>query len=109
MVDEAADQGVRHQAGGGHATVDDLRRHGLLHQQLAAAAGPLTTDMAVHEELCRHDIQPLAHVLAHAHHRLAAIRRRAGGVLGLVLVFDTHQVFGQGLALGPAPRPTQKS
>ena len=47
---------------------------------------------------------PFAHVLAHAHHRLAAIRRWAAGVLGLVLMFDTHQVFGQRLALGAAPR-----
>ncbi len=58
----------------------------------------------MHEELCRHDVQPFAHVLAYAHHRLAAFRRWAGGVLGLVMVFNTHQVFGQGLALGAAPR-----
>ena len=58
----------------------------------------------MHEELCRNDVQPFTHVLAHAHHRLAAIRRWAGGVLGLVLMFDAQQVFGQGLALGPAPR-----
>ena len=75
----------------------------LLHQQLAAAAGPLAADVAVHEELCRHDVQALAHVFAHAHHRLAAIRGRAGGVLGFVMMFDTHQVFGQGLPLGAAP------
>ena len=47
------------------------------------------------------DARLLADVLAHAHHRLAAI---AGGVLGLVTVLHALQVFGQGLAFGLAPR-----
>ena len=55
------------------------------------------------EELSRHDVQPLAHVLAHALHRLAATLRRAGGVLGLVVVLDAHQVLGQRLPFGLAP------
>ena len=65
---------------------------------LAAPAGPLAVDVAVHEELRRHDVQPLADVLADAHHRLAAVRRRAGGVLGLVVVLDAAQMVGQCLA-----------
>ena len=40
----------------------------------------------------------LGDVLADAHHRLAAIRRWAGGVLGLVPVLDASQVLGQHLA-----------
>ena len=52
----------------------------------------------MHEELGRHDIQPLAHVLAHTRHRLTALQRRAGGVLGLVTVFDAAQMLWQRLA-----------
>ena len=104
VIHEAADQRVCHQAGSGHAAVDDLRRDRFLHQHRAAPAGPLAANVAVHEELGRHDVQPLAHVLAHALHRLAAVGRRADGVLGLVVVDDALQVFGQclsaGLALG---------
>ena len=55
------------------------------------------------EELSRHDVQPLAHVLAHALHRLAALCGGAGGVLGLVVVLDAHQVLGQCLPPGLAP------
>ena len=68
--------------------------------ELAAPAGPLAVDVPVHEELRRHDVQPLADVLADAHHRLAAVRCRAGGVLGLVVVLDAAQMLGQRLALG---------
>ena len=95
---------MRHQPGGGQSAVDDLRRHGFLHQHFAAAADPLAAHVAVHEELRRHDIEPLAHVLAHAHHRLAALRSRAGGVLGLVVMLHAHQVVGQRLAFGLAAR-----
>ena len=56
------------------------------------------------EELSRHDVQPLAHVLAHAHHRLAALCGGAGGVLRLVVVLDAHQVLGQCLPFGLAAR-----
>ena len=62
---------------------EDLRRGRLLHHQLAALASPLAPDLALHEELRRDDVKPLAHVLAHANHRLAAVWRRAVGVLGL--------------------------
>lgn len=65
---------------------------------LAAAAGPLAVDVPVREELSRHDVQAFAHVFADAGHRLAAARRRAGGVLGLVVVIDASQMIGQHLA-----------
>ena len=52
----------------------------------------------MHEELGRHDIEPLAHVFSDAHHRLAALRRGASGVLGFVAVNDAAQVLGQLLA-----------
>ena len=103
VVDEAADQRVRHQAARGDAAVDDLRVCWLLHQALdplalATAARPLAVDVAVHEELRRHDVQAFAHVLADAGHRLAAVRCLAGGVFGLVTVLDATQVLGQRLA-----------
>ena len=56
----------------------------------------------MHEELGRHDVQPLADVLTHALHRLATVRRRAVGVFGLVMVFDPAQMIGQRLATRPA-------
>jgi len=89
VIDEAADQRMCHQPAGGDAAVDDLGIGRLLHQAfdplaLAAATGPLAVDVAVHEELRRHDVQPFAHILADAGHRLAALRCRATGVLGFV-------------------------
>ena len=98
MVHEATHQDVRDQPRGRHALVDDLRRNRLLHQGLAALAGPFAADVAVYEELGRHDVELLGDVLADAYHRLAAIRRWAGGVLGLVPVLDASQVLGQHLA-----------
>jgi hypothetical protein len=95
VVHEVRHQRVRDESCRGHALVDDLRRHGLLHQLLAALARPLAADVPMHEELGRHDVQPLAHVLADAQHRLAAL---AGRVLGFVVVFDAAQVLGQRLA-----------
>jgi len=83
VVDEAADDGVRLQARRWQRVVEDLRGGWLLQQQLAALARPLATDLALHEELRRHDVQPLADVFAHALHRLATFGRRATRFLGL--------------------------
>ena len=102
MVDEAADDRVRLQARRWQRVVEDLGRGRLLHQQLAAPAGPLAADLPLHEELRRHDVQPLADVLAHAHHRLAALGRRAVRVLGLDALVHARQVCRQCLALGLA-------
>ena len=102
MVGEAADQRVCHQAAGGDAAVDHVGLGRLLHQLLAAPASPLAVDVAVHEELRRDDVQPLADVLAHALHRRTAVRVRAGGVVRLVAVLHALQVFGQRLAARPA-------
>jgi hypothetical protein len=52
--------------------------------------------VAVHEELSRNDVQAFAHVLADTHHRLTAF---AGRVLWLMVVVNTFEVLGQGLAL----------
>jgi hypothetical protein len=98
VIDEAADQRVRHQAGGRDAAADHVRLGGLLAQLLAALAGPLAVDVPVHEELRGDDVQLLADVLADALHRPAAVGVRAGGVLGLVAVLDAFQVLGQCLA-----------
>lgn len=99
MTDEAADQRVRHQPAGGDAPVDDLRPGRLLHQALdalapAAAAAQLAVDVAVHEELGRHDVQAFADVFAHTRHRLPATGCRAVRVLGLVVVLDAAQMVG---------------
>ena len=99
VVNKAAHRGVRHQAGCGHAFVDDMRLNRFLHQGLAAFAGPLAADVAVHEELSRNDVQSLAHVLANTHHGLAAAARR---VLWLVVVFHPLEMIRQSLTLGLA-------
>jgi hypothetical protein len=52
--------------------------------------------------LPRNDVQPLADVLAHAHHRLAALWRRAVRVFGLHALVHARQVRRQDLALGLA-------
>jgi len=62
----------------------------------------VAANLALHEELRRDDVQPLADVLAHAHHRLAALWRRAVRVLGLDALVHARQVGWQGLALGLA-------
>ena len=54
------------------------------------------------KELRRHDVQRLVDVLAHAHHRLAAFRRRAAGVFRLNEDFYARQMIRQGFALGLA-------
>jgi hypothetical protein len=102
VVDEAADQDVSRQPAGGDTTVNDLWVGWLLHQALdppalAAAAGPLAVDVALHEELGRHDVQAFAHVLTDARHRLPAVRCPAGRVLGLVVMLDATQMVGQRL------------
>lgn len=101
MVHEARDQRVRHQASGGLALVDHVGGDWLLHQRLATAAGPLAAQVHVHDELGRDHVQPLAHVLTDALHRLAT---RAGGLLRLVAVLDAPQVLGQLLAARLARR-----
>lgn len=95
VIDEARHQRMRHQAGGGLALVHDLGRHRLLHQRLAAAESPLAAHVPVHDELRRNDVEPLAHVLAHALHQRTAL---AGGGGWLVVVLDAAQVVGQLLA-----------
>lgn len=87
------------QARRGQAVVEDLRGGRLLEQELAALAGPLAADLPLHEELRRNDVQPLADVLAHALHRLAAFAR---GVLGFDAMVHAWQMIGQRLALGAA-------
>lgn len=98
MIHEARHQGVRDQACRRKAFVDDLLLHRFLHKVLAALANPLAAHVPVHEELRGNDVQPFAHVLADAHHRLAACGRGAAGVIGLVAVLDAVQVLGQLLA-----------
>jgi hypothetical protein len=102
VIDEVADQRVSDQPGSRQTLVDDLRLHRLLHQQLAALAGPLATDVAVHEEFRRHDVQPLAHVLADAYHRFGALGCWAIRVLGLVMVIDAAKMLWRTLATRPA-------
>jgi hypothetical protein len=98
----AADDRVGLQTRRWQRVVEDLGRCRLLHQQLAALTGPLAANLALHEELRRNDVQPFADVLAHAHHRLAALWRRASRVFGLDALVHTRQVCRQGFALGLA-------
>ncbi|MNX85543.1 hypothetical protein D3C86_1173830 [compost metagenome] len=101
VVHEAADQRVRDEAAGSDTALDDFCHAGRLAQHLAAAAGPLAIDVAVHEELGRHDVQALADLLADARHRAPAAGLQAVGALGLVVVFDTAQVIGERVAARP--------
>jgi len=102
VVDEAADGAMGLQARRWQRVVEDLRGGRLLHEELAALAGPLAPDLALHEELRGDDVQPLAHVFSHAHHRLAALGRRAAGVFGFDALFHARQVGRQCFALGLA-------
>ena len=99
MIDKAADQRMGQQPGRRHALVDHLWPGELLHQCLTAAAGPLAPDVAVYEELGRHHVEPLTHVLTHAHHRLCTRRDWAERALWFSAMFDAAQVLGQGLVL----------
>jgi len=87
------------QAWGGNAFVDDLRGHGRCLDRLAARAGVLAADMALHEKLRGHAVELLADLFADALERLAA-----GAVAGLdfVVVIDARQVGREGLAHGTA-------
>src|SRR5207245_10110120 len=99
VVHEPADQHVRRKPRGGDTVVNDLGGCRLLQQELAALARPLAPDLALHEELRRNDVQPLADVLADTNHRLAAGAARA---LGLHELIDPREVRWQCLALGLA-------
>ena len=102
MIHETADQGVGHQACCGDAAVDDLWFYRFLHQDLAAPARLLATNVAVHEELGRDDVQTFADVFCDAHYLPGALGCRAQGAFGLMVMFHAHQVLGQRLALGLA-------
>ena len=88
------------EAGGRHSALDDLRCGSVLHQALAAAAGRLAVDGAVHVELPRDDVQALARVLADARHGATALRVRAICVRRFVAMLFSPQVFGQRAATG---------
>ena len=96
VVHEAAHGGVRYQSGSGHAFVDDMWLHRFLHQGLAALAGPLAANVAVHEELGWNDGLSLAHVFTDTYHGLTTATRR---VLWLMVVVHPFEVLRQGLAL----------
>ncbi len=53
-------------------------------------------DVAINKELCRNDVQALAHVFANTRHGLTAFASR---VLWLMVVVSPFEVLGQGLAL----------
>jgi hypothetical protein len=95
---------VRQQPAGGDAALDDLRHARGLLEHLAVPARPLAVDVAVHEELGRHDVQPLGDVFTDALHGPPAAVLLAVGAVGLVVVLDTAQMFGQCIAAGLARR-----
>ena len=99
MVGVLGHQHVGQQACGGEAFVDDLSRHGGLHQALAGAAGPLAAHMALDREDARGVVKLLGHILADAFHLAAT---GAGGGVGFVADLGAGQLWGQCLALGPA-------
>jgi ADP-ribose pyrophosphatase YjhB (NUDIX family) len=90
-------QHLGQQARGRDALVDDVRRHGGLHQGLALGADPLAADVALDREDAGHVIQLLGHVLPDALQLAAAA---AGSVLGLVVVLGARQIGRQRDALG---------
>ena len=102
VIDKAADAGVGLQARRWQRVVEDLGRGRLLHEQLAAPAGPLAANLPLHEELRRNDVQAFADVFAHAHHRLATLWRRAIRVFGLDALVHARQVRRKCFALGLA-------
>jgi hypothetical protein len=85
------------QSRGGDALVDDVRRHGCLHDGLAAGAGPLAAHMALHGEHAGLVVQLLRHVFPDALHRAAAGAR---GGLGLVADLAARQVGRERQPLG---------
>jgi hypothetical protein len=93
-----ADSHPGQQPGGGQAAVDDRGGNRGGGDGLAGPAGVLRTDVAVHEEFGRVDVELFADVLADLHQVLATLA--AGARFRLVPVFDARQVLGQGLAAG---------
>lgn len=61
-------------------------------------AGPLAVDVAVHEELGRHDIQSLRDVFTDALHGTPTALLLAVGVLGLMAMLDAAQMGRQRVA-----------
>lgn len=94
---------MRYLPAGGNAAVHHVRLGRLLAQLLVALAGPLAANMPVHEAPGRHDVQLLADVLADVLHRSPALGV-LDGVLRLVEMLDSLQVFGQCLAAPSWPR-----
>ncbi len=92
---------ARQQTWGWNALVDDLRGHGRGLDRLAALAGVLAADVALHKELRGHAVELLADFLAYALERLAA---GAVGGIDFVVVIDARQVGWEGFAHGTARR-----
>ena len=95
------DDHLREQARRGNALVDDLRRQRCGLNGLAAGTRIFASDVAQHEELGRHAVELLAHVLANALQRLAA---GAALAIHLVVNLGALQAGGQLAAHGPAWR-----
>lgn len=100
MVNKATDDRVSLQGWGRQRVVKHLWGRGLLHEQLAALAGPLATNLTLNEKLGGNNVQPLADVFTHAHHGLTALWRWAVGVLRLDVLINAGQMGGQRFAFG---------
>jgi len=98
-------QHVRHRRLGRQAALDEARQGRRLDDDvLAAAAGVFGPAHDKHAELCRNDVELLAHVLADPVKRPFAAR--AGLVLDVDDRLDARQMLRQGAAVGaPFARP----
>ena len=101
MIGIFGDEHLRHRGLGRQSALDQPRRRWRLHHHvLASPAAIFGSANHQHAELCRHDVEPLAGILADPMQRLAAAR--AGIVVDVDHHLDARQMAGKRSSVHPA-------
>ncbi len=101
MIGIFGDKHLRYRALGGQTALDKPgRRRRLHHHVLTSSAAIFGSPNHQHAELCRHDVEPFARILADPMQRLATAR--TGIVVDVDHHLDARQVFGKRSSVHPA-------
>ena len=101
MIGIFGDKHLRYRGLGRQSALDQPRRRRRLHHHvLTSSAAIFGSANHQHAELCRHDVEPFARILADPMQRLAAAR--AGAVVDVDHHLDARQMLGKRSSVHPA-------